>query len=76
MSGEERSEATRLETVDVERLGRLRAEWQLAEAQARLAELAFKRDLTTTCRRLGVTGPFHLDLAQGCTLEEGGHGDG
>ncbi|HJN77549.1 MAG TPA: hypothetical protein QGF58_26745 [Myxococcota bacterium] len=74
MPGEEQSaaEPVVLEPIDIERLGRLRAEWELAAARAQIAQQAFQTDLTATCRRLGVTGTFELDLARGLILPESG----
>jgi len=61
----------KMELVERERLGRLHAEWELAQLRARIARDAFEAELKTVCENHGIEGKIGLDLASGTlTWEE------
>ena len=55
----------RLTTLQQEQLGRLLAEWRLAQAQAELAGTRFQQAVTATCAQHGVQGEATVDIERG-----------
>ena len=64
-----------LEPVEKERLGRLRAEWELAQLRAGIARDTFEAELQAICKKHEIEGKINLDLENGTlTREEEGNG--
>jgi hypothetical protein len=59
-----------LADVDRERLGRLRAEWELAELRASCAKSALELAVRETSQRMGAHGKFDLDLDAGVVISD------
>lgn len=57
-----------LEPLQRERLGRLKAEWELAALGADVTRVRFRSEVEALARGLGIQQEFELDLERGVII--------